>query len=258
LRSQCWRSSEFSQAWRLLAWSKRNTIRYSLSSSPPYQHLFLSFARLADDGGLDDELNTDRNAQVALDWAHSFGVLGLTFDKRTGQGDPRGGSADTVSAFAFEAWTANKTLRLYEAATRGSGVDVETIAAIAPRKYRGIVAATPAAAREGALDQAANSVQFRVARHCYPQLYGRLSRTWVEGYGFANLLGAMWLQMFWLLVTDDVRRCRACNRMIAYEQPEKPLAQNRGERKRYKTRIDKRFCDGTCRQRYRRARLQQS
>jgi hypothetical protein len=121
--------------------------------------LFLSFARLADDGGLNDELNTDRNAQVALDWAHSFGVLGLTFDKRTGQGDPRGGSTDTVSAFAFEACTANKTLRLYEAATRGSGVDVETIAAIAPRKYRGIVAATPAAAREWALDQAANSVQ---------------------------------------------------------------------------------------------------
>lgn len=218
----------------------------------------MSFARLADDGGLDDELNTDRNAQVALDWAHWFGVLGLTFDKRTGQGDPRGGSADTVSAFAFEAWTANKTLRLYEAATRGSGVDVETIAAIAPRKYRGIVAATPAAAREGALDQAANNVQYRVGRYCYPQLYGRLSRTWVEGYGFANLLGAMWLQMFWLLVTDDVRRCRACNRIIAYEQPEKPLEQKRGERKRYKTRIDKRFCDGTCRQRYRRARLQQS
>ena len=32
LRSQCWRSSEFSQAWRLLAWSKRKTIRYSSSS----------------------------------------------------------------------------------------------------------------------------------------------------------------------------------------------------------------------------------
>ena len=38
----------------------------------------------------------------------------------------------------------------------------------------------------------------------------------------------MWLQMFWLLVTDDVHRGRACNRMIAYEQPEKPLEQKIG------------------------------
>jgi hypothetical protein len=40
--------------------------------------LFLEFARLADDGGLDAELGADKNADVALSWAETYGVLGLT------------------------------------------------------------------------------------------------------------------------------------------------------------------------------------
>lgn len=40
--------------------------------------LFLEFARLADDEGLDTELGTDHNASVALTWAETYGVLGLT------------------------------------------------------------------------------------------------------------------------------------------------------------------------------------
>jgi hypothetical protein len=40
--------------------------------------LFLEFARLADNEGLDAELGTDNNANVALTWAETYGVLGLT------------------------------------------------------------------------------------------------------------------------------------------------------------------------------------
>jgi hypothetical protein len=40
--------------------------------------LFLEFARLADDNGLDVELGADKNADVALAWAETYGVLGLT------------------------------------------------------------------------------------------------------------------------------------------------------------------------------------
>jgi hypothetical protein len=226
----------------------------------PYEELFLRFARLADNGGLDDELDTDRNAAVALGWAEDYGVLGLTPTKEAGAwwGDSRGGPGDTVEAFAFEAWTANRTLRLYEAARREGGVDVETIAGIAqetqPPRYHGLIASTPGLARDWALAQAATNVQSRISRYAYPQLYMRASGAPVEGYGFANLLGALWLQAMWLLVANDVQQCKypGCNRVITYEQPEKPLHHKKGERKPYKTRRDKDFCNNTCVQRNRR------
>jgi hypothetical protein len=40
--------------------------------------LFLEFARLVDDEDLNAELGTDHNAEVALAWAETYGVLGLT------------------------------------------------------------------------------------------------------------------------------------------------------------------------------------
>ena len=86
--------------------------------------LFLRFARLADDDGLDlgvvGELDTEKNAAVALSWAHDYGVLGLTSSvEEDGLRIARtiGGKADTVEAFAREAWTANGCLQLFEAAT---------------------------------------------------------------------------------------------------------------------------------------------
>ena len=87
-----------------------------------------------------------------------------------------------------------------------------------------------------------------MARYAYPQLYQRETRTFVEGYDFSNLCGALWLQALWLLTADDVRKCEypMCNRVIAYKQPEKPLGHKKGERKEYKTRKDKRFCKNRC------------
>jgi hypothetical protein len=40
--------------------------------------LFLEFARLVDNEALDAELGTDKNAVVALAWAETYGILGLT------------------------------------------------------------------------------------------------------------------------------------------------------------------------------------
>jgi hypothetical protein len=227
---------------------------------PPYEELFLKFARWPEDREMDEELDTDTNAAAALEWAEGYGVLGLTSAKEAGAwwGDPRGGPGDTVEAFAFEAWTANKTLRLYEAAKREGGVDVETIAAIAqesqPPRYHGLIASSPGVARDWALDQAATNVQSRVSRYAYPQLYMRSSGAPVEGYGFANLLGALWLQAMWLLVANDVQQCEnpMCNRVITYKQPEKPSDHKKGKRKPYKTRNDKKHCNNTCVQRKRR------
>lgn len=62
---------------------------------------------------------------------------------------------------------------------------------------------------------------------------------------FDNLLGAMYLQMFWLIGSDDgLGRCEYCGRtfFFARTQPE-------GR----KPRRDKRFCDDACRQAHHRS-----
>jgi hypothetical protein len=58
-----------------VVWNELVTTYRPLVDSP---ELFLEFARLADDEGLDAELGTDHNASVALAWAETYGVLGLT------------------------------------------------------------------------------------------------------------------------------------------------------------------------------------
>lgn len=241
------------------AWKERDPDLQEYRPLVEYEALFLEFARLADGGGLDDELGTEKNAKVALQWAERRGVLGLTPARERGAwwGDPAGGPDDSVAAFAFEAWTANKTLRLFEAATREGGVDVDAIASIAASRYRGLITSSDSMARDWALQQAATNLQERVARHAYPQIYQRPTKTFVEGYDFANLCGAIWLQALWLLTAEDVRRCEypLCNRILAYEQPEKPSEQKRGERKPSKTYKNKRFCGNTC-AKYNRRRLE--
>ena len=74
-------------------------------------------------------------------------------------------------------------------------------------------------------------------------------------YGFKNLLGAIWLQMAWLLCADEgIRRCKLpdCFRVIAFEPGEQPpLDAPKGARGKYKTRKDREFCkDRPCKQKY--------
>lgn len=221
--------------------------------------LFLRFARIADDGGLDaDPLDTDKNRAAAIRWAESYGVLGLTPPKKPGAwwDDPRGGPEDTVAAFASEALLANTVLRLYEAATNPQGVDVETIgrfaAKLAPIRYRETIASNAAGiAREWAIGWAVAKVQAQLGRHSYPQIYWRQAdERRIAGYDFGSLLGAMYLQAMWLLIADRPGRCRRpeCPRIIAFEQPEqKPdpnVVNDRGMG--YKKRADAEYCSTKC------------
>ncbi|MBD0328030.1 MAG: hypothetical protein ICV68_16520 [Pyrinomonadaceae bacterium] len=214
--------------------------------------LFLTFAGLADDGGLDnaatvDELDTDKNASVTLDWAQTYGILGLTPVEVDGfrGASTRGGEADTVASFAHEAWVANGCLRLYEAAT-AEELDMDLIASyIAHPRYKSRYTRSPAIARESALDAVATETQKRVAGRVYPALYGVVGK-FTSGWTFTNLLGAMWLQMFWLLTASETpRRCKQCDNIIAYEQPDQPTqgAKKRGRKK-------ERFCSKQCSDRY--------
>jgi hypothetical protein len=218
-----------------------------------YPDLFLRFARLADEGKLDDattkeELDTDKNAEAAKDWAETYGTLGLTrvepdeFGFRGAY--TLGGEADTVAAFAHEAWVANGCLRLYEAAT-AEELDAELIASYMTPRGKALHMSTPAQAQEFALGVVATQTQGRVAGNAYPVLYGEVGR-FVQGWSFTNLLGAMWLQMFWLLTASEApRRCRECGEIIPPEPPNLPPGTKKRGRKKEK------FCDKTCDNRYR-------
>ena len=66
-----------------------------------------------------------------------------------------------------------------------------------------------------------------------------------EGWTFDNLLGAMYLQMFWLMASgEDLARCEHCGLVMSLGHAAP------GGRKR---RQDKRFCDDACRQAHHRA-----
>lgn len=212
--------------------------------------LFLEFARLADDDGLDEDLDSEKNAQAVLKWARSFGVLGLTRAEGDLKADTRGGAGDTVEAFAREAWHAHGALRIYEAATAPDGPDLEILRSYDASAY-GFFSETPARAQEWALRVVASTVQAKVAAGAHPALYAKPRGGYAQGWDFSNLLGAMWLQKFWLLSTDpnQQRRCKWCNRVIAFRQPEQPMSGTKPNNRSggYKTRVDKQFCSDRCR-----------
>ena len=65
-------------------------------------------------------------------------------------------------------------------------------------------------------------------------------------WSFDNLLGAMYLQMWWLMASaGDITRCEFCGRIVS-------LARSHPEGR--KRRRDKRFCDDACRQAHHRSR----
>jgi hypothetical protein len=220
-----------------------------------YPDLFLEFAGLADGG----EITLD----TMLDWVGHYGVLG--FEGREYRGiDPRmpdlmGGPYDSLLSFNHEARKANAVLRLYEAATALGGPDVEEI--IRHEDYNIITPVIenragdrledPLFLKEIALDWVARTVRRAVADDCYPELYQE-GDTFRNGYGFKSLLGAMYLQMMWLMsATGEVRRCQGpgCNKVIVFEQPEPPKdpGLKKNARGRYRTRKDKKFCSDNCR-----------
>jgi hypothetical protein len=210
-------------------------------------------------------LETERNQEAARDWAEGNGALGLTsgsgFLRRGGEpyiirGDPMGGAEDTVWRFVIESYIANRTLTLYEAATAPDGVNAGTIRRLIPGpsdEHND----SPHLARHEALDEVARTVETMVANRCYPVLR-RKEDGIAQGWGFRDLLGAMWLQMMWLVIADSGRRCQrpGCNRTITIarqDSGELKYTESYREGKRwhvphkYATRKDKKYCSDSCR-----------
>jgi hypothetical protein len=217
--------------------------------------LFLEFAGLIEEG----EITQD----VWLDWIERYGVLGFESNELTEDwwwANPRGGPRETLIAFKDAAWQANAILRIYEAATAPDGPDTSVLRDFASKgeshepgmqrlaRFEGEETA-PALAEWG-LRQAWKIVGHVLAGHCYPELY-RLKETFDRGWGFKSLLGAMYLQMMWLMTaTDEPPRCKGlnCNRFITIEQLDQHA--DASPRKKYRTRNDKEFCSNRCKNRW--------
>jgi hypothetical protein len=237
---------------------------YTLAPHMSSQGLFMEFAFIAENGGLDvpprsQTFDTDRNAQVARTWALKWGVLGLTRNE-DGSYDTRGGMADTVAAFAFQAWAASSVFRLYEEATATDGdIDTAVIGELlvdggySPDAAR-FSTRTQEVAKEYAIHACEVVTQARVRDYCYPALFRAPGRyNYAPGYGCANLLGAIWMGMFWILWSDQTRRCRnpECNHIIPYyPTPERRGSKKNDRREGYATRSDKVYCSRKCEKRH--------
>ncbi len=244
-------------------------------------HLFLDFARLDESKHRGDDagewirkhglLGLHRNEpQKDRD-------SGLLKDRDTrllwslGEYNDRGGPQESISDFNFEVFRANYALSLYEAALsadedkleavlfpvghtgedlgrlyewiakESNGTHVEVLVDIATRHVGGVV------------QQVLNAFAypcptFRLSRFGGGSVFELQSpRSLTASLWPRNLLGAMYLQFYWLITSaGDLSRCKHCGRIISYAAP-LPMS---GDHESRKPRKDKEFCDSRCRQNY--------
>ena len=213
--------------------------------------LFLRFARLS---------KQPNSPERALAWARKYGVLGLTGAYHHGW---QGGEQDTVEAFDKQVVRAAGILALYEAVLNqdhgesrrlileeypsisvelwGSGSSdwsLEETEKTIVDEFEGNYLAY-------ALEASSWLVERTVRKECHPALRpeGTADPSGLAGsWGFESLLGAMYLQIYWLMASGgEVTRCRYCSRIISLNRP------SPGARKPPK---HKKFCDNACRQSY--------
>jgi hypothetical protein len=206
-------------------------------------------------------------AEVVLRWAKNYGLLGVPEDDvvqistEFGNYHHKGqGRRESVARFAEVADEIRTCLRDYEAANNGDGpLDLEALSASSgplPMKVLRPWERRAGEERRWVLRVVGRMVQTRISEHCYPKLSHYPGGRFALSYGFKNLLGAVWLQMAWLLSAhqDDITRCELldCFRVITFEPGEQPpLDAPKGERGKYKTREDRKFCkDRPCKQKY--------
>jgi|SRR5215204_112773 len=222
--------------------------------------LFLKFARL---------YQAQDQTEAMLDWAHTYGTLGH------GQPPWVPGAPQDAKAFWEAVGQAAGVLALFEAVLNGDSERARSTileelpyVGIAwqlynelPSKPADVNRATIAAHISDmveeiyggdylwyALETATDDVQRKVASLCYPALDVEEGSHDVSGitawWGFKSLLGAMYLQMYWLMAAgSDLTRCEHCGRLISL----RPLPDGR------KRRSDKKFCDDACRQAHHRS-----
>jgi hypothetical protein len=199
--------------------------------------LFLRFASLARKG----PLSRDEMLEVVLDWAKRYGVLGLEgtdYLEVSGRAEWGAGRRESLSGFAQAVREAARCLGLYEA-----GTALGTTAVHALDKYK-VTGRTVEERQEMALKEAADMVGNHLESECYPVLYREFHREtertigFAQGWGFRSLLGAMYLQLGWLMTEGSgVRSCKGpgCSELITFDRSRK----------------DKEFCSKNCKEKWR-------
>jgi hypothetical protein len=276
--SRRWKVCEEYQLKRLANASEGNLDKCFVvpkySSEPPYidkwrfyepledtPDLFLKFARL-------HWANSPIKAMLA--WIRNYGTLG--------HGKPMwaAGVPQNVKAFSDAVGQAAGVLTLYEAVLNGDSERARS-AILEDFPYVGIwwqlynelpnrppdmnkatIAANIANSVEDiyggdylwhALETAIKEVERMVAGLCSPGLTvedgARDVSDVTARWTFKSLLGAMYLQMYWLMAAgSELTRCEYCGRLISLARPS-PESRKR--------RRDKRFCDDACRQAHHRS-----
>ncbi len=219
--------------------------------------LFLRFARLSREAP---------SADRALEWCRKYGVLGLAGNYHWGWTGANSAhrSYESLADFDAEVERAAGVLALYEAALNR---DEEAVRYYAFQKYPQISAEVGGARHDVAWDSssvdeaielwgdgdrlayalevASFAVESTVRESCYPTLGAERSRDPADvtgGWGFRNLRGAMYLQMYWLMSAGgNAKRCMYCGGVISLA----PLSPGRR-----KPRQDRKYCDDACRQRH--------
>ena len=142
----------------------------------------------------------------------------------------RGGPPEeSVANFALEAWEAHIAWRLYES-VRKATVDKDSIIPFMSTKdqweadisagpfsdqpwvERDIYSEDSKLTRRWTLTVVADAVNRKIENHCYPIIQGDGPRSYKQGWVFKSLLGAMWLQMMFLMIEDH--RCWWCGKPL--------------------------------------------
>ncbi|MGI9050680.1 MAG: hypothetical protein ACR2GU_15110, partial [Rubrobacteraceae bacterium] len=192
-------------------------------------------------------------------WAKDYGALGMEgidYLEIPGRRDYRMGRRESLAAFWEEVLNAARVLRMYEATT-ASGFSEKNLAKTLRAWGFLVKGQSLEQPREFALSFVGDEVGAYVSRECHPVLYRTVTgdgRTmgFAQGFGFDSLLGAMYLQMMWLMTEgseENVRRCGrpGCPRIISFEPPQ-PDSMRRGASGKYRTRKDKKYCSSACKQ----------
>jgi hypothetical protein len=223
-------------------------IRYAPLMQP---ELLLEFTALADQ---------PISPEIVYEWVENYGVLGtrdvdvLVLTEGLGEHTITGGARrESVPRFAEEAFALNRCLRLYEAATASAPPDRARVAVAVAHEPGWAIELKKqhdAEVEEWALGKVLESVQSRLYAESHSQLYRYSTGEVVGGLGFRSLLGAMWMQMSWILMADTaITRCklRDCRKVINFEPGEPPPSDApRGVRGKRKTHRNKKFCNHNC------------
>ena len=202
--------------------------------------------------------------EVVVDWAETYGLLAPSVENVLLDGLPGFMFRESVSGFAEAAVEVRTCLRIYEALHRDE-LDLEKLSSeVGPLPGKAKKAMRPEERKHGherawLFGMLGRMVQMQLREHCYPQfnIYtrgtyptGRFALSW----GFHNLLGAIWLQMAWMLEDESsVRFCRLpdCRRVIPFELGEPSYETSKPGRGTYSTRSDRVYCKyRPCKQKY--------